>query len=91
MGDLFNAVLAIIGWIGLAVALFAGAWLLSKWLGRERMRLPPLAVYGDFPSVPEELRFPSNRKAGGRASVKAGEPVRTQQLNAPVRTQERRV
>jgi hypothetical protein len=33
------------------------------------------SAWGDVAAVPQELRLPSNKKAGGRASGKAGEPV----------------
>jgi hypothetical protein len=59
-----TATIALIGF-----SLIVGTYLLSRLIGAMRVnrpKLPPLACYGDFPFVPQEMR--RGRKGGGGIS-----------------------
>jgi hypothetical protein len=60
----------------IAFALILGSIFASRLIAamvRNRPKLPPLAVYGDFPAVPQEMR--AARSSEGEGSVKYGRPV----------------
>jgi hypothetical protein len=67
-----TATIALIGF-----SLIVGAYLLSRLIGAMRVnrpKLPPLACYGDFPWIPQEMRRARN-SGGGKSDIIDGRAV----------------